>query len=504
VNRTAILFVLAFVACDGGEPVPQDTAPPVDTSATDTAIETIPPEPPTWQVTGQVGSVLAVHTIPSKFADETFRVSAVFADALQGFETAAGCVLPSPTICVQALPESDDAWTDTVNAFDLESRDYTWNGYEVSVDAIFMPFLNDQNRSVQYYDFVLDGPPLVADPVVAFSGEWGNYLSDGELKIPAFELLEPSASDNIDVTDGVGEFTWTPGGPGKPYLRLAWDDTVRTIQLADDGSYSLDWAGFGFGTTIQPDIWFGRWSVVESDINGNTLKLVGVTEQQIGAQVCDDFPEVNLAPANGGGSIGTEPHFVGVSLEGVVYDNALYDFEREGVPESARLIFNVLDDAARPLCTISFDASTYTASTNWATDSGMPLWQGYVFDLPVGRGNSNCGSVDQATFGTRDLRTFLEGFQWGIAIGQMSPAFATELSSALAAQWPLLEPVVHSVYVSQDGGFTGIESGYGRNMDTNGCFGVNDPPTPDERIANGPDLPDGFYTSTPYVVIPIQ
>ena len=181
IRLSTVLAILLLAACSDKE-APIDTDVALDTADTGVTDTVTVPTVPTWQVTGQVGNVLAVHTLPTQGTAESYRVTAVFANLLQGFTTAAGCMVKDG-VCVQALPVDDDTFVDTTIEFDTE-RKYTWNGFSVTVDVVEAPFFNDPDDGVQYYDFSLEGPPLELNPSVSFSGEWGSFLSTNTLVIP--------------------------------------------------------------------------------------------------------------------------------------------------------------------------------------------------------------------------------------------------------------------------------------------------------------------------------
>ncbi len=491
IRLSAVLALVLLGACNNDKDA---SGTDVDTDVLDTGLDTdttvtIPPEPPTWQVTGQVGNILAVHTLAGKGQKENYRVTAVFADALQGFDTAAGCMTRNG-LCIQSLPTEDDTFVDTDKDFDEDGRVYTWNGFSVTVDVVDAPFIIEDD-GIHYYDFELDGPPLELHPAVSFSGEWGSFSSSSALVIPTLELVEPSASDNVDVTDGFGTVRWTPGGEGVPHLVIVADDFTRVYRLADDGQFEIDWDSLGLGNDI-PDVYYARWSVTEHDINGNTLGVVGVTQQAFGVQYCDNFPTTNVPGAKGNGNLGDRPHHLTVGYHGLIYENELHDYTSSGTGVSATIDFVIYDINFQPLCTIQYDASVNTPTTAWTTDNGMALWQGYDIDLSEGKGSSTCGGVDELIFGTRDLREYIEGFTWGFGIGDMSPLQEADLELQFGAQWAIVGPQLHGVYATRDG-VTAQEVGFGRNFDLSGCYALETPPVPDELVPTGPDLPNSAY-----------
>ncbi len=497
-----VILAAALAACNGSN----DSGDVSDVADTDTdtgAPYVTPPDPPTWQVTAQDGSIVAVHTRPGAGLDETFAVQAVFSKTLQGFPTAAGCMIEGG-ICIESLPARTDQFVDTETPFDRD-RNYTWNGFSLSVDTIVAPFVNELPEHVQYYEFTLEGPPLDDHPVISFSGEWGTY-SAAPVFIPAMELLEPAGDDNIDVTDGFGTIRWTPGGKGEPYLRVVANNLNRLYRLEDDGQFELDYVSLGLGPSVRPELYVGRWDIQEIDVNGNELMVAGITEQPCGTQVCDAFPVDNVQPSSGGPNLGITPNYVGVGFEALIYNNFLYDYEFAGSTRSAAIVFTIYnnDSPPRPLCRVSYDASDYQIDNSWTTDNGEDLWAGWAVDLVAGRGQSNCGTIDSATFGTTDIRTVLERFAWGFGIGKMSRAFESELEVTFGpAQWKVLGPTLHSVYITSDR-VNATEMSIGQNIDLQGCYTADPDLTPDATIPDGSNLPESLYLAEPVYVIDIQ
>ncbi|MBA2319699.1 MAG: hypothetical protein H0V89_00980, partial [Deltaproteobacteria bacterium] len=295
---------------------------------------------------------------------------------------------------------------------------------------------------------------------------------------------------------------WTPGGAGDPYLRIVTDDFTRVYKLEDDGEYELDYDALGLGPAERPDLAVGRWSVEEVDVNGNTLTMVGMTEQPCGTQICDNFPDVVINGSSSGAGLGTSPSFLGVGYQALIYDSQLEDFQFSGDDLSAALIFTVYDASERPLCNVSYDASN-NAIVQYPTENGLALWKAWSIDLGNGGGASTCGRVDPSVFGSEDMRDYIESFSWGFGIGEMSPELTTQLSLTFGPDWPLLQPLLHAVYVTNDG-VTATEMGFGRNADLNGCYTGNPTLEPDELVPSGPNLPDSLYAGTPYYFYDIQ
>ncbi|MEQ1502278.1 MAG: hypothetical protein ABMB14_08600 [Myxococcota bacterium] len=154
----------------------------------------------------------------------------------------------------------------------------------------------------------------------------------------------------------------------------------------------------------------------------------------------------------------TDPSFFGVHSSGIV-DNGLRgdvtftNAQLGAIPASAGLVFEFFDASFVSLCTITYDLSDAVVDAGFTTDSG-----GVAIDpvsLALTGGDSTCGKVDAAVFGTRDLRDFLATTDWSIAYGPLAGQFGTDLENAVVASgqnfaqdW---DPFVFTTYVGNTG-----------------------------------------------------
>lgn len=175
------------------------------------------------------------------------------------------------------------------------------------------------------------------------------------------------------------------------------------------------------------------------------------------------YPAV-AGPTGGTAGSMAAPTWLGMAFAGTVVDDAVYDYEVDGVSYSAVLLFDFFDANNQFMCEIAYDASGAIPTVGWSTDSGGALYAS--FDVPLANGGSSCGLV-----GGTDMRDVLEGFDWGFALGELRGLEAF-LEGAIASQgqdwqndWA---PYTYALYA--EGGLFGadnlaIEAGYARSYD---------------------------------------
>jgi hypothetical protein len=178
---------------------------------------------------------------------------------------------------------------------------------------------------------------------------------------------------------------------------------------------------------------------------GNLLQAVDLV-------TCDTTPVVSMTPTcdtidvvwdEAGPTAGppymTDPAFFGVETEASVADGIREDFEVEdaagNIPVPATAIFTFYDTAGAILCDVFYDISdavldpTYTATTV-TSGTAVSVADGAVATLAGG--NSSCGPVDPATWGTQDLRDLIDG-DWQFGYNVVSNDLRNEIRAAVGS-----------------------------------------------------------------------
>lgn len=218
----------------------------------------------------------------------------------------------------------------------------------------------------------------------------------------------------------------------------------------------------GGDASLSPNVPNGACSQELQVLDVNTCQLSAVTS--LGTQCAN----LNVAVANVG-PVGQmpDPVFFAVSTSGIVgngeYEDVTFTNNQLGqIPDSAQLIFTFLDAAFGEQCSIRYDLSSAVSDNTFSTDSGAPFIDAVTLSL-VG-GNSDCGRVSAAVFGSTDLRVFLATIDWSVAYGPMQAAFSQILEDAVVGSGGDFtndfEPFAFSMYVSETG-VPAVESGFG-------------------------------------------
>lgn len=209
----------------------------------------------------------------------------------------------------------------------------------------------------------------------------------------------------------------------------------------------------GGNASLSPNVPNAACSQQVQVLDVNTCQLSAVTP--LGSQ-CQNL---NVAVPNVGpvGQI-PDPAFFGISTSGIVANARAEDVTFNNavlgqIPSSAQLIFTFLDAAFATECTISYDLSSAVPDNGFSTDSGAPFVDAMTVSLSGGE--STCGRVNAATFGSTDLRDFLAQVDWSVAYGPMQALFAQELENAVFASGGDFandfEPFTYSMYGTETG-----------------------------------------------------
>jgi hypothetical protein len=425
--RMGVLLVLA--AC--GTPVTSDdkmletadTATATITTPTGTTT-TEPTGPNPWKVEGQQGSVVAVFHHFGPAEPQGFDVHATFAKVLPDVDDAAWCLAGGP--CSNGTPALD-SYVSMFAFPPVDDTEFSWVGNEVEVWRVDLPFTNAPLGGFAFYSEGVASRPeeSLVKLKLPDEGEWGAFNEDVVPVAPAMQVLKPAPGDRVDLSGDVLEFEWVSGGEGEVFLTIMGErspsDPINVMyKLGDDGAHTLDLIEHGLTPESDVQIRIGRRVHSEAEINGNTVFLTGIDEQPF-APVCLPWPDVGLGGDESEPSGNTiDPFYVSLKFQGTISGGEIHDYTPEGEdePRSARVIFTFADYFFDPLCRVVYDVSGMRAEqvAPWPRyGGGGVVYDAYMLNLRDGY--TECGPVNVLTFGSADLRDWLDLFTWGIGIG---------------------------------------------------------------------------------------
>jgi hypothetical protein len=170
-------------------------------------------------------------------------------------------------------------------------------------------------------------------------------------------------------------------------------------------------------------------------------------------------------------SVEFEPFFFIPSAVFLVDESEIWDFDYMGKGQTSYLEFTFFGDESSgyaELCSVIYDASDATPpSATWMTDSGGELYD--AFELDLANAYTDCGELNDSTWGDTDIRKVIEKWRWGIGVGQMVDIYQTLKDAVVAAglDWEAdWEPHVTSGYLYWDLGGGAFEWQYTFGYDT--------------------------------------
>jgi predicted nucleic acid-binding Zn-ribbon protein len=201
-----------------------------------------------------------------------------------------------------------------------------------------------------------------------------------------------------------------------------------------------------------------------------------------------------------------EPAYFIASAVIMVHESEVYDFSYDGTDQTSYIEFTFFGDSSTSyaeLCSIIYDASEASPPAGtWVTDSGGELFDAFSFELADGY--TDCGVLNDGSWGSEDMRDVLEKWQWGVGIGQMV-SVKDDLKPAVedaGLDWTNdWEPYVVSGYLYWDLAGGALEWMYTFGYDTrcdeaiidgDGYLVPLDAPT-SKPIETGLWIPNGFY-----------
>jgi hypothetical protein len=194
-----------------------------------------------------------------------------------------------------------------------------------------------------------------------------------------------------------------------------------------------------------------------------------------------------------------DPTYLQVSLIGIPVDGELVDYDL-GEVGPAYLAFEFLNASQTPLCVVLWDAEELVSVPpgTWNSD-GAELYNAWEL-RPVGRGFTDCGGVDASLWGTDDLREWIAlSAVWSVGVGEITPETRSVFEDAFGADWPSLEPVTFSTWVSADG--EAFELGYAFQYEQD-C-GVVDPYSEPLLAPRGP-VDRTMLSGRPLFLLPLR
>jgi hypothetical protein len=419
---------LLMGACGGGSagPPTDKGSDPTDTGlpTTETYVSTTDTGPNPWQVSGEEGSLVTVYRGFAPGLPRGFDVHATFAESLPGYDDLAWCLGGGP--CADVRPSGLDTYVDLPVSPDTSEVSFSWVGDEIEVDRLDLWFDNQPDQDFAWYTHTVANKPDEAPLVVALpdNGEWGSFSEAVAPLAPAIQATLPEPGTRVDLSRGSLDFAWSPGGEGAVYLSIlgerAEGDPISVLySLEDDGEFRLSLDEHGINRESDVRFSLGRRVTEDADLNGNTLHMTGIDEQSYRPE-CMPYPDTFIPAALPPSGSEINPYYIDIKAYGIFADGAIHDYTEEGEeePTSARVVFTFLDLYGSPICRVLYDISG-SASRQvepWPRYGGLGvIWDAYLFSLEDGR--SNCDPVSAVTFGSTDLRDWLDLFQWGIGIG---------------------------------------------------------------------------------------
>ncbi len=488
----ALVVVVSGGLAGGGLTGCKDRSGPVE----DTGLEWGPPK--AWQVAGESGSVVVTRL--DRPENPRVDVYGIFADDTQGYQTAGACAqFEMP--CVSDLPPPGEfRRLNNENYRPRGSDVYRWVGDSISVGGVRADFVYDEERDMAFYRGSEEARPELTQPL-RFGGEWADFDLPAVAFVNQFTVTGPvvEPGDRLDMSGPDIEFTWESDRRQEVWLWIQGPRTRRVYRLPDIGSFTLDPDNLNLDTTEVVEVGLAAAERRTYNVAGNELEVLTLTGSGWTGNACGAFLDVPLEGNTLPEGDPPQPVFMGWSFQGIL-DEGIRDYidPDTGEEASARLVFQFFDEGFEELCRVEYDASLGVRRDPLIVESGARLLQTYQVGLF--NGLSSCPEVDPLIYGFSDLRTYIEQFDWGFAVGEMVELEAP-LSQAFGEDWPTQSQFIYSVYWTQDGLF-GDEQGYGFAVDTNQCYRGDlgfALPTPDPEQP----LPPAYYFTFPYFVEPI-
>lgn len=479
-----LLTIATLVACKGGEP-------------TDSGDGLLWPPSKPFQTTGDEGSVVLVALDWPE--NPRIDVYGMFADDLQGYATGAACAQDALP-CVREIPEELDSQVRANNRAFIPSLSKTrWVGDQVNVGPVFADLVHRTDERIAFYRGTEDQGP-VGSFRIRFGGEWANYDRPAVSFANNFRVVEPllDVGERLDLSGSPIEFRWISNLENEVWLWVQGSETRQFFHLQDDGYFELRPNELGLEPAEVVEVGLAAVTREQVDVDGNQLEVLALNGNGWKGSECGGFLEVDVENTPPTTDPMVHPRYYGFQFKGII-DDGLRDYidPDTGERESAKLLFTFYDEFLQPQCEIEYDASNGGRTMPFLTDSGANIYASYRVALFNGR--STCGLVDPTITGFSDLRNWLEQFDWGFGLGEVTE-LEEVLSNAFGQEaWSTQKDFVYGVFWTQDGLF-GDEQGYGygsrlRQCDT-GSNGVE--PLPDDG-----ELDVGYYFTFPFYIQPI-
>ena len=511
-----VLSFACMAACKGDDGRPPDPPQPEGTGETgipDTGPAT-PPEP--WQVRGHEGSVVVRRDAAIRPGTQGYlEMYGLFADQLTGANSGLWCV--EKGVCITTLPERPGDFVDLDGVIRRGQTSYDWVGETITVgneprDWLEIPFLHDflTDYGVYRAGAVRIDQNEISPYDVRFEGEWGTVKVEDGIGLPLLPRLA-----EIPTASSV-EFSWTwPDasrkvdiGEGELYVRLASNEIDRIWRLPDEPPFTVDLEGLGLNNSSNVNLYFGRWTQQQVEVNRNTLNLFGVTEMRRSMPQCSSWPNIVYSESR------TNPldpvidvQYVGMGFEGLLDLGDVRDYRSDsngdGTAEgvSSQLVFTFYDDAFAELCEVRYDASNATREPQvWSTDSRAVIFEAYT--MKPSRGVSTCSAVDEAVFGSRDIRAVLESITWGFGFGE---TLATEepLAEFYGDDWDAQKANTWGFFLKLPDEEKAFEIGAGQGYRLSDCATL-DPALEPVRFAPGSPMTSAVHVHNPIFLLGLQ
>lgn len=292
------------------------------------------------------------------------------------------------------------------------------------------------------------------------------------------------------LTGGFGGNDVIPAGPCAGTPTQLNNLALRTIGNLNNGG----------DANLNPNIPAGACGSALQVLDVGSCQLTAPTA--IGTQC--QLPNVGITAQGPVGQM-TTPTYFGVSTSGIVEggrakDYTLHNNQLGTFGASSAITFSFFDANGVQLCTIDYDLSSSIPDNNFVTQYAAVTVD--EVQVQLANGASTCGNINPATFGTADLRQYVEALPWSVGYGPSSAYFSGQLQAAVVGaglnwnqDWA---PFVFSTYVGNTG-YTAFETSYTfqypRNCDVveidNQGFLINPLAKPNGAL-------DDFQTSQPY------